>query len=396
MAKKKKLNKGLAVCCAILFSLVGVAVGVFGNIYFFSDAGYVYPERHVHNSSISAGDINVQAIKDEDLSIHFLELGNKYTGDCTFIKVGENEILIDAGSRTSSIDPIHDYITDYITDGELEYVIVTHAHRDHYAAFATENSLFDALNNSGISIGNVITFSNTNQNKEKGLYKAFEDELYELEENSTIIETVLAYCNETGSIKTIDLSGDGSIELEFLYQKFYKEEAETENNYSVCCIINQYDLMNVENNRHYLFTGDLEYTGEESLIEYNNLPKVELFKAGHHGSKTSTSASLLEIIDPEHICVCACAGSPEYTKNTKNQFPTQEFIDRVAEYTDSVYVTTLCVDYDKGEYQSFNGNIIVSASLGEATVISCAGSKLKLKDSEWFKSNRVCPQKWAS
>lgn len=395
MARRKKLNKGLAVGCGILFAIVGVLLGLLGQVYFFGNAGYAYPETHVASSSISAGDINVETIKNEDLSIHFLELGNKYTGDCTFIKVGDNEILIDAGSRTSSIVPIHDYITDYISDGELEYVIVTHAHRDHYAGFATENSLFDALNQSNITIGNVIKFSNTNQDKSKGLYKAFEEELEELKiENSTIIEDVLDYCNETGPSKTIDLSGDGSIELEFLYHDFYVKKAETENDYSVCCIINQ---ENGENDRHYLFTGDLEYIGEESLLKHNKtLPKVELYKAGHHGSKTSSSENLLKVIQPNHVCVCACAGSPEYTQKSENQFPTQEFIDRIAEHTDSVYVTTLCVDYEKGEYKSLNGNIIVSASFDKETIISCAGSKLKLKDSEWFKLNRTCPQRWVS
>ena len=123
MARRKKLNKALAISCAIIFSIFGVLLGFFGQIFLFGEAGYSYPETHNSTASISVGNINVETIKNEDLSIHFLERGNKYTGDCTFIKVGENEILIDAGSRTSSIEPIHDYITDYITDGELEYVI---------------------------------------------------------------------------------------------------------------------------------------------------------------------------------------------------------------------------------------------------------------------------------
>ena len=104
----------------------------------------------------------------------------------------------------------------------------------------------------------------------------------------------------------------------------------------------------------------------------------------------------MEVIQPKIVCVCACAGSPEYTKTKDNQFPTQQFIDRIALYTDAVYVTTLCVDYDKAEFTSMNGNIVVSASKGVATVVSCAGSKDKLKDSDWFKQNRVCPAKWAS
>ena len=53
-----------------------------------------------------------------------------------------------------------------------------------------------------------------------------------------------------------------------------------------------------------------EIDGEESLIEKNDLPKVALYKAGHHGSKTSSSAALLEVIKPDMVCVCCCAGSP--------------------------------------------------------------------------------------
>ena len=55
------------------------------------------------------------------------------------------EILIDAGSRTNSVQPIYEYVNNYVS-GDLDYVIVTHAHQDHYAGFATgENtdSLFD-------------------------------------------------------------------------------------------------------------------------------------------------------------------------------------------------------------------------------------------------------------
>ena len=70
-----------------------------------------------------------------DLSIHFLELGNKYTGDATFIKAGDVDILVDAGSRVGSIPTIASYINNYVTDGVLEYVFVTHAHEDHYGGF---------------------------------------------------------------------------------------------------------------------------------------------------------------------------------------------------------------------------------------------------------------------
>lgn len=41
-------------------------------------------------------------VTEGELSIRFLELGNKYTGDCTLIKVGDVEVLIDAGSKRDS------------------------------------------------------------------------------------------------------------------------------------------------------------------------------------------------------------------------------------------------------------------------------------------------------
>ena len=103
-----------------------------------------------------------------------------------------------------------------------------------------------------------------------------------------------------------------------------------------------------------LFTGDLEKDGEEERIKKNpELPKVDLYKAGHHGSKTSSSEALLSVIQPKTVCICCCAGSPEYTKNANNQFPTQDFINRIAKYTNEIYVTTLCVDYQNNKFTSF-------------------------------------------
>ena len=71
-----------------------------------------------------------------DLSIHFMELGNKATGDSIYIKAGDTDILIDAGSVESSTNTTSEYIKQYCTDNILEYVIVTHADSDHIAGFA--------------------------------------------------------------------------------------------------------------------------------------------------------------------------------------------------------------------------------------------------------------------
>lgn len=387
---KKKTNKLLLCFCGVLFFLVGACGGIVGNIYL--SENYFIPATEVNTSTITAGDINVEEIKSKELSIHFIELGNKYTGDCTLIKVGSTEILIDAGSRASSVEPIYDYVSGYV-EGKLDYIVVTHAHRDHYAGFATskyDDSLFKKFD-----CDKIIYFSNTDADSK--MYGYFMDNLEEVktEDGATVWTAMDCYENKNGAAREIELGNDVSMQI--LYHKFYEEKAPSENDYSVCCMLNQND------SKYYLFTGDLEEDGEKSLVneykkEYGkDLPQVELYKAGHHGSKTSSSTDLLSKIRPKIVAVCCCAGSSEYTAANENQFPTQTFVDRISEYTSAVYVTTLCVDYKKGLFESFNGNIIVSANKTDEKVsVACANNTTVLKDTAWFKNNRKMPSKWAS
>ena len=160
---------------------------------------------------------------------------------------------------------------------------------------------------------------------------------------------------------------------------------------------------------HFLLTGDLEAEGEESLLENNpDLPKVKLFKAGHHGSYTASGEALLEKIQPEIVCVCCCAGSVEYLRDAQtfedllHSFPAQEAIDRIAKWTDRVYVTTLgqiALD-ESGKYEdvgfgSMNGNIVVSSGRAGDITVLCSNNDTLLKDTEWFKENRRMPAEWA-
>lgn len=130
-------------------------------------------------------------------------------------------------------------------------------------------------------------------------------------------------------------------------------------------------------------------------MQYNQLPEVALFKAGHHGSKTSSNDCLLSVIKPKIVCVCCCAGTDEYTDNKENQFPTQAMIDRVSAYTDQVYVTSLGDDEAAGGFTSMNGNIVVTSNRSGVTV-DCSNNNTLLKDTAWFQENRTMPSAWLS
>ena len=338
---------------------------------------------------------------DKALSFHFLELGNNNTGDSTYIKAGDVDILIDAGSRQNSADDIAGYVDAYCTDGKLEYVIATHAHQDHIAGFT------DAKKSNGIftryECETIIDFALTNaqSNVYESYVAARDAEVAAGANHYTALQCVKEL---DGAKKTYEL-GEG-MSMTILYQEFYEISTNDENDYSVCVLFNHGD-------NYYLFTGDLEADGEKSLVKHNSLPKVQLFKAGHHGSYTATTDALLSVIEPRIVCVCCCAGSVEYTSDLNNTFPAQDFVDRVAAYTDKVYVTTLgkisqkVVDgvpqvdkkgnpvYADAGFESMNGVITVLSSGGTVTV-HCSASDTLLKDTDWFKTHRKMPRQWAA
>lgn len=346
--------------------------------------GIEIPGVELPNIEAGVGNLtseDVEVIGDSSFSIHFLEVGNKYTGDCTYVKAGDIDILIDAGSRKNSASTIINYIDQFCTDNTLEYVIATHAHQDHIAGFvglSNSEGIFDHYNTEII-----IDYAKTNATSQiKQEYESLRDE--EVKNGASHYTALECWYELDGAKRDYQLTND--ITMSILYQKFYEEETNDENDYSVCLLFND------NNGNNYLLTGDLEHEGEESLIEENDLPQCLLFKGGHHGSPTSNTPELLKIIKPQIVCVCCCCGSDEYTSNIANIFPSQQFVNNVAPYTDAIYVTTI-ISEDGESFTSMNGNIIIYFKENEMT-LRCTKDNKKFKDTDWFKQNRVKPNNW--
>lgn len=376
MARKKT---GSVIKLSIFALICGVLIGVGGNLGV-SITTYDEKKNEAVNNEINKPQSSTNnGVVYDDLQIHFLELGNKYAGDCTYIKANGVDILIDAGSRADSVDDIKKYVDQYCKDGKLEYVIATHGHQDHIAALLGKKNDSYPGGRDGImnqyTIDNFIYFSKTNNSGE--LIQNFYANVDYLKSRGTNCITADKAFNED---KTFSLGEN--LNLSILYNKFYSIDSSDENNYSVIAMIEY-------KNHNFLFTGDLEKEGEEEFAKfYSNpsngiLPKYfDLYKGGHHGSKTSSNDCLLDLIKPQKCCVCCCAGSTEYTKNRVNTFPTQAFINRISKHTDEVYITTMWNE-EKEKFESMNGNITVSSN-GEKIGLAASNNLLKLKETQWI------------
>lgn len=372
-------------------------------------------------SDIDSSSASGEIIANGSLEFHFLELGNAYTGDSIYVKANGKDILIDAGSRKNSAEAIAEYLDPLLGDDHLDYVIPTHAHQDHIAGFVGNSDKSAPGGRDGIFYrydidhiydfayyddGGSSVYSNAealpSEAKTTAIYKDYRTAREYAVSQGAEWQTVGELFEDGKKVYTVDL-GDG-VYMDILYTFFYdhtsadikelspefsKSSFSNQNDCSVCVLFRQGE-------KAYLFTGDAEEAAEFSLASEHDLPTVELFKAGHHGSYTASGELLLSKIQPKRVCVCCCAGNTEYTDNPQNTFPSQAAIDRIAEYTSEVYVTTVGSMTDKSYFAPLNGTIVVSSPSSEDPIaVNCSHSNLPLKDQEWFKVNRTCPESWA-
>jgi competence protein ComEC len=82
-----------------------------------------------------------------------------------------------------------------------------------------------------------------------------------------------------------------------------------------------------------LFTGDLEESGEQPLLQYEDFLESEILKIGHHGSKTSTSEALLQSVNPILALISVA-------KKNKFKHPSPRTLERLKRYGIKTYQTS--------------------------------------------------------
>ena len=287
--------------------------------------------------------------KNKDFCIHVIDVGQ---ADSILITTPSNKNMLIDGGDEDSAKIIKSYLKNKKVKN-LDVVIATHPDSDHIGSL---DYIIDNFDVEKIYMPNQTT-------------------------DSECYINLIDSCNKK-NLKVNYLSKDDSFNLDDSTNIYVLSPSYiTDNNNSNSIVLN----ISYKNN-NFLFTGDLEKDGEAKFVEHykkENFPSVELYKAAHHGSKTSSNDDFLNLINPSISVVSCSAGNPQYTQKYLNTFPTQEYINRIAKHTDQVYVTSL---YSENGEKPLNGNIVVSSN-GTSVAVSCTNNTTKLKDSEWFNSN---------
>ena len=85
----------------------------------------------------------------------------------------------------------------------------------------------------------------------------------------------------------------------------------------------------------FLFTGDADMQAEESILErYRSFIASTVLKAGHHGSKTSSSIPFIQAVAPEHIVV-------SLARINRYRHPHREAVERLRSGSAKVHFTSL-------------------------------------------------------
>lgn len=211
--------------------------------------------------------VNAESTATAETVLHFIDTGNS---DAILLENSGKFALIDSGDRDDDAT-----VTAYLKQAgvsELEYLIITHFHADHLGAADRVVEQFK-----------VKTTLVPNGSATTQVYQDF----------------ILALANQ-GLAASVPLE-QAQLPLGTAMLTMYNTQGgqANENDNSLVTLV-------TSGQRKALLTGDAESGIEATLTHIGD---VDVFKAGHHGSKTSNSETLLTAITPEHIVMTVGANN---------------------------------------------------------------------------------------
>jgi competence protein ComEC len=210
------------------------------------------------------------SLPDGKLHVFVLDVGQ---GDAILIQTPTAEkILIDGGPDDRVLQEIGKVMPFY--EKTIDVVVLSHPHADHV------NGLVEVLKR--YRVGRVIM---SGASYRYPGYGAFLEEIA-----ARGIPVTYAGVSNDYALGAI------TIDMLFPFESVQGRSFENQNNGSVV-------LRVLYGRRAFYFSGDLEIEGEEKLAASNLDLRADFFKAGHHGSRTSSSPQVLDRVQPDYAAI---------------------------------------------------------------------------------------------
>jgi len=218
--------------------------------------------------------------------------------DAILITTENHTVMIDTGENKHG-PQIADYLFSH-NIAEIDYLIITHFHKDHVGGADTIIRNF--------KIGEIIV---PNYGKGSKQYNRFAEAMRE----SNIDETILT--------KTMEFILDNSkftvypSEQEYYYygdsedgednedEGYNDEISVNENNFSIAVSVNH-------GNNNFLFTGDAKSKRLKELLSVDDIINTDydFLKVPHHGRYNKRTAEFIHAISPKYAVITCSANSP--------------------------------------------------------------------------------------
>lgn len=362
MARTKTSRHGLrnlfiAIVAIVLIIVVAAVILYFAAPDVFDDIlGAILPDRNDNT-----GNNTVLVRGDGELQIHFMDVGQ---GDGILILFPDGrDMLIDCANYNNSSTvrgEILDYMDDYVTDGQLDYLMLTHCDRDH-VSFMDE--VLEEYQVDNVFMPNVLATHDKVAEADipQERLALFTDEdtvatacyadffIAALTEPDCTVTLNVDADEDSNSVVITDgeRQSDGTYDGATYMLTFYCPTAEyyAESDLSGAEEKNAISPIGVleYNGFRIVLTGDSNEINEPTFVDrIGGQLDCDVLKVGHHGSETSSTEEFLDAIDCEYAVIsCNAAG------NTFHH-PRQTTLDRFIERDMTVYRT------------DNNGNIVLT------------------------------------
>ena len=234
---------------------------------------------------------------DSNLYVYYLDVGQ---GDSALIRLPNNSgnIVIDTGGKIS-------YEMEKWREKRSKYSIVKSSTIPFLKSFGIKKLDYFILSHGdydhmGEAINLVENFKVEKVIFNCGLYNDLENELIEVLDKKKI--------KYYSCIKELNIDNN---KFHFLQTKEYDNENENSN--VIYTELNGYKFM---------FMGDARVEKEKDILDKYNISNVDVLKVGHHGSKTSSSKSFINEINPKNSIISV-------GKNNRYGHPNKEVLNNL-------------------------------------------------------------------